>query len=96
MSVEGWRRVAGLAVVVVLLVVGVFCVPAGATVCGNEVLRGVLGSGSLPDCRAYEMVTPPYKEGYPAFQESIAPNGDQMLMSGLGDLAGVAGEGEAR
>lgn len=54
----------------VAVVVGlVLCVgpspPArAADVCANGVQRTENSSGELPDCRAYEMVTSPYKEGF--------------------------------
>ncbi len=88
------RLLVGVCVVVVVLV-GVVCSSAGAAGgCGNEVLRGVLGSGLLPDCRAFEMVTPAYKEGYPLFAESFTSDGDRAMLVGYGNLVGVAGEGE--
>lgn len=42
----------------------VFSSVASADNCPNAVFRNG-PSSRLPDCRAYEMVTPPYKEGYP-------------------------------
>jgi hypothetical protein len=62
--------------------------------CSNETIRSEQGTTNLPDCRAYEMVTPPYKEGYQLLMPSLAANGDRMLLTGPGTLDGVAGEGE--
>ncbi len=62
--------------------------------CPNEALRSELNSGSLADCRAYEMMTPAYKEGYPMLALSYASNGERAIVSSLGNLAGTPGEGE--
>jgi hypothetical protein len=48
----------------------------------------------LPDCRAYELVTPPYKEGAlgPFTGEGIAavsPDGDHVLLIAVGAFAGA-------
>ncbi len=60
-----------------------------AQACSNEAFRSG-PSGHLPDCRAYEMVTPPEKEGYEpddvlrvnlAPAPTAAPNGNSILWS---------------
>jgi hypothetical protein len=64
-------------------------------VCPNEAVRLEQGvSGWLADCRAYEMVSPVYQEGFPLFLASYAAEGDQAIVEGHGDLAGAPGESE--
>ncbi len=67
---------------------------AGPQECANESLRSALNLTLLSDCRAYEMVTPTYKEGYPLFVESVASNGDSAIVAGLATLSGSAGSSE--
>jgi hypothetical protein len=67
--------------------------------CPNEALRVEQGSSGLPDCRAYEMVSPAYQEGYPLLVagpgSGFAADGNKALVAGLGNLAGASGAGEA-
>jgi hypothetical protein len=63
--------------------------------CPNEGLRAQLDSTFLPDCRADEMVTPPYKEGYILNVKSFAPNGEAVILESQADLAGTSGSGDA-
>ena len=70
-------------------------VAMGAEGCPNEALRTELGSGLLPDCRAYEMISPPYKQGYPMFASSFSADGEKAVVYGLGNLAGTQGAGES-
>jgi hypothetical protein len=66
---------------------------AGADACPNAVFRNG-PSSRLPDCRAYEMVTPTYKEGFPvyagstAFSPSFSADGLRMEGESLGVFAG--------
>ncbi len=83
-----------VAVLVVLVFAAGVCGSADGTVCENETLRSSLGSSLLPDCRAYEMVTPPYKDGYPMFVQSFAANGEKAILDSVGGLAGTPGTGE--
>ena len=68
---------------------------SGIQPCTNENLRSMLGLMSLPDCRAYEMVTPPYKEGYPMFARSLASDGNSVILESLATLAGTRGSSSA-
>jgi hypothetical protein len=58
---------------------------------GGSTLREENNSLALPDCRAYEQVSPPYKAGNPVVQEAeIAPEGERVLFASNGVFAGAA------
>jgi hypothetical protein len=96
----GLRR-AGLGLVFVMVALGFLCVPLSAMAaggeagCENEALRTSFGWLALPDCRAYEMVSPPYKEGYPMFAKSYSTDGGKAILFSLANLAGTPGAGES-
>lgn len=64
--------------------------PAAAEPCPNEAFRQG-PAAALPDCRAFEMVTPPYKDGYAVSAAAIAPDGSRLLGNSLGSFAGAPG-----
>lgn len=65
--------------------------------CENEGLRTIFGSLSMPDCRAYEMVSPPYKEGYPFFVANRSTDGEKAILTSLGSIDSLgAGESASR
>ncbi len=79
-----------------LLVVLVLGSPAGAAgdateaFCANEALPGF--ESFLPDCRAYEMVSPAFKDGYPApLAEWMSADGSRVLIESPGAFAGAVG-----
>jgi hypothetical protein len=59
--------------------------------CENEQSRVETHSTQLPDCRAYEQVTPVYKEGYELSTEgrlSVSADGSHLLAFSFGTFAG--------
>jgi hypothetical protein len=84
-----WRTLCG-GVVLSLLVLWALAGAAQAEApCANEGLRQELRSGELPDCRAYELVSPPYKEGAVVFASARAPDGSRVIVQSLGAFAGA-------
>jgi hypothetical protein len=58
--------------------------------CANAVLRAQNNSSGLPDCRAYEMVTPPYKEGFSIVPQTFSDDGAVAFLStGVIDGGGI-------
>ena len=68
---------------------------AGSTGCPDEAARQARGSLSLPDCRAYEMVTPPEKNGaligrpLIGLEPMISNDGTRIISSTLQCFAGA-------
>jgi YD repeat-containing protein len=61
------------------------------TSCPNQELRTEDNSSALPDCRAYEMVSPPFKAATEVTHDSslgIAPSGERVLYKAGGSFAG--------
>ncbi len=59
--------------------------PSLAGACSNEMSPGF--RAYLPDCRAYELVSPAYKEGFPVFAEAISKDGSQLRIESLGSFS---------
>ena len=60
--------------------------------CPNEASSGF--RGYLPDCRAYEMVTPPFKGGFPVSIEDISESGSRLNMFSFGAFSHPEDTGE--
>lgn len=63
-----------------------FAGDANSASCPNEANDGY--RQYLPDCRAYELVTPQYKDGYIVHFQGAASSGDHVLGWTLGSFAG--------
>lgn len=59
---------------------------AQADTCPNATLREEDNSTQLPECRAYELVTNPFKEGFAPFSEGYAADGT-LAYSSVGNFA---------
>ena len=71
---------------------GLQAAPALAEDCPNAALRTEDNSVRLPECRAYEMVTPLYKEGFQVQPETFTDDGAIAYVS-TGNFAGNGGGG---
>jgi hypothetical protein len=88
-------------VAAVFAVFGVLAVPfahaagdANRDSCENERLTGF--RAYLPDCRAYEMVSPPYKQGYPVHIDASSEDGTRLVGWSWGVFAGAQGAPQPR
>ncbi len=63
--------------------------------CPNESLRSELNDTFLPDCRAYEMVTPAYQEGHMLGVEGYSSNGERVILANFAAVAGAVGGSES-
>jgi len=66
---------ASTAAILGLLSAGTASPAVAADTCANAAVRAQTGSAALPDCRAYEMVSPPYKEGFPVNLRAFSDDG---------------------
>jgi hypothetical protein len=95
-TVSGSVRRLGLSAVLAAVVAGLLSAgfvssAAAADTCANAAVRVQTGSTGLPDCRAYEMVSASYKEGFPILpgSTSLSENGMVSYQS-RGAFAGNA------
>ncbi|MCW2993516.1 MAG: hypothetical protein JWQ18_1011 [Conexibacter sp.] len=62
--------------------------PASADSCPNAAARAASGSTGLPDCRAYELASPPFKEGFEPQVQGYTDDGEALTFQSAGNFAG--------
>jgi hypothetical protein len=90
LPVLGAKAMTFSVVAVLLLMTSSAAVRAAGTACPNASLRGG-PSAHLPDCRAYELVTPPEKNGGYINEGSFmtSPEGESVAFSSISGFAGA-------
>ena len=74
-----------------LFAIGLATAPvATADTCDNATLRAQNDSTELADCRAYEMVSPPFKAGFPVWMVDVADTDDGIVsFKSVGSFSGT-------
>jgi hypothetical protein len=67
-------------------------VQAEEGICPNEALRQELHSGQLPDCRAFELVSPDFKDASVPEIEAVSGDGLHVVVKALGAFASTESE----
>jgi hypothetical protein len=88
------RRLAGALAMCVAIALGMVSTAvaggdANMAQCPNEALPGF--RTYLPDCRAYEMVSPSYTQGFPVSISAVAEGGSSLVGKSEGVFAGAQG-----
>jgi len=95
-GVARFLRLARTAVLLTLCATGLLAMASSASAdgCPNEAIREEQGS-KLSDCRAYELVSPPDKNGAEVIPQTdkthVAPDGNAVTFSSLGGFGSVEG-----
>jgi hypothetical protein len=85
-----WKHLVFQSAVVAASSLAMLTASSASAECPNETLRSELRSSALPDCRAYELATPVYKEGVNLTAEyAISQDGSHVIGGSTGAFAGA-------